>query len=64
MLSLIKGEDPNLHNRVCGLQLRDLGLEDDSSVWLVEVEQCKATGCGSAHGNGFIIAEAVNVVVT
>ena len=30
------GEDPNYHNRVCGLKIPNLGYEDNSR-WTVEV---------------------------
>merc|ERR1712179_68266 len=57
-----QGEDPNFHNRICAMEVSYLG-KDDTSLWTVDVEQCKVTGCGSDNGNGFIISESVNVIV-
>merc|ERR1719334_357858 len=56
------GEDPNVHNRICGLQISSLTLAD-SSTWKVDVEQCRVTGCGSNNGNGNIISTSLNVKV-
>lgn len=56
------GEDPNQHNRVCGLLIKQVAAED-TSVWTIEAEECKISGCGSAGGNGFIISSSVNVTV-
>jgi len=56
------GEDPNFHNRICGLSIPKVSKED-SSVWKVEAEECKFTGCGSTHGNGVIITASLNVTV-
>ena len=56
------GEDPNYHNRLCGMQIGKIAKED-SSVWKVEIEECKVTGCGSTNGNGYTITSSINVTV-
>ena len=56
------GEDPNFHNRICGMLINQVTAED-SSVWRVEAEECRITGCGSSDGNHFIISSSVEVVV-
>jgi len=48
------GEDPNLHNRVCGLKIPNMDSLDNS-VWTVEVEECFVTGCGGEQGNGKVL---------
>jgi len=57
-----EGEDPNYHNRRCGLQFDSLN-RDDSSLWRVEIEECKITGCGSSDGNDIRINANINVTV-
>ena len=56
------GEDPNYHNRICGMAIPKV-TRDDSSVWKVEIEECKITGCGSSNGNDYVITSSVNVTV-
>merc|ERR1711973_69199 len=56
------GEDPNVHNRVCGIWLSDV-TNEDSSRWTVEVEECKAVGCGWDNGNDIVISSTLTVVV-
>lgn len=48
------GEDPNLHNRVCGLKVPNMDSLDNS-IWTVEVEECFVTGCGGEEGNGKVL---------
>merc|ERR1712035_301172 len=47
------GEDPNQHNRVCGVRIPNI-TTGDSSTWSVSVEECRVTGCGSNDGNDAI----------
>jgi len=56
------GEDPNVENHVCGLQIKNV-LPEDSGDWRVMVEECRVTGCGTSDGNGNIIETTVNIVV-
>lgn len=45
------GEDPNFHNRQCGIKIPNLSSLD-SSLWTIEVEECHFVGCGGSNGNG------------
>merc|ERR1711872_89110 len=56
------GEDPNVHNRICGLKFSSL-TKADSPKWRVDVEECKVTGCGSNNGNGNVISTELGVRV-
>jgi len=44
------GEDPNYHNRICGIKVPSLGNEDDS-LWNVTLQDCHAYGCGGDDGS-------------
>jgi len=39
------GEDPNFHNRICGIKVPSMGIEDNS-YWNVTLQDCHAYGCG------------------
>eukprot|EP00088_Acartia_fossae_P007723 TRINITY_DN13617_c0_g1_i2.p1 TRINITY_DN13617_c0_g1~~TRINITY_DN13617_c0_g1_i2.p1 ORF type:complete len:168 (-),score=10.67 TRINITY_DN13617_c0_g1_i2:60-563(-) len=56
------GEDPNLHNRRCGLQIPSAKRED-SGTWRIEVEECRITGCGSNDGNDVMISTQITINV-
>lgn len=56
------GEDPNFHNRQCGVQIPSLGFLDNT-VWTVKIEECQLTGCGGANGNGVVIEHSSEVTV-
>jgi hypothetical protein len=56
------GEDPNVSNNVCGIEILSVS-RDDSSDWRVQVEECRVTGCGTSDGNGYVISTSVNVNV-
>jgi len=56
------GEDPNYHNRQCGIKINNLGIEDNSD-WTVELEECKDVGCGTDNGNGNILRHTSRVTI-
>jgi len=56
------GEDPNFHNRICGISFSTM-TKEDSGTWKVEAEECKFTGCGSDHGNDVIVTTSISVTV-
>jgi len=44
------GEDPNFHNRICGIKIPNMG-NDDNSYWNVTVQDCHAYSCGTDDGS-------------
>ena len=45
------GEDPNLSNNICGINVPNAGYEDKSN-WRCLIEECDIVGCGTSDGNG------------
>merc|ERR1711874_35542 len=45
------GQDPNFHNRQCGINIPNLDYQDNSQ-WTVDIEECHSYGCGGDNGNG------------
>jgi len=54
------GEDPNFHNRICGIKVPSMGIEDNS-LWNVTLQDCHAYGCGGDDAADRFAQHAVKI---
>lgn len=57
------GDDPNIGNKMCGINIPRAGYEDDSP-WTCVIEECDLVGCGTSDGNGEFSQATIEVYVS
>jgi len=56
------GEDPNFHNRICGITIPNLGNEDNS-YWNVTLQDCHAYSCGTDDGSDRFASHSTKITM-